>query len=80
MLVLPDLGLCTRPQCTAAAVVYVGGPTLDPSPRLLFIAGPRAAMLTGQSARAGQLGGRLSNVLCLDCAILVLKSITQGSR
>ncbi len=55
-----DLGPCLSGWCGRDGVVYVSGPTLGRSPRVLVIAGERA-----QELAAGEHG---VNVRCVDCA------------
>jgi len=69
---MADLGVCESGWCAQPAVVYVSGPTLGPSPRLLIIAGGRAAQLS--ESEVGILGVR-----CLDCACRAVEQLAEGS-
>lgn len=59
-----DLGPCEVAWCFRTAVVYVSGPTLGPSPRVLLVAGERAAQLS--AARTGL--DTFGNLRCVECA------------
>jgi hypothetical protein len=53
---------CRTPLCDRPAVVYLGGPTLGRSSRLLILGGPRASLLTKPAA----LGA--GHASCAECA------------
>lgn len=59
-----DLGPCEQPWCDRPAVAYVSGPTLGRSPRLLIVAGERAAQLAAAATGLDTYGA----LRCLDCA------------
>lgn len=69
---MTDLGPCMSGFCNNDARVYVFGPTLGASPRLLVIAGTRAAQLADSPAGA-------LNALCGDCAGQILDGMLAAA-
>lgn len=66
------LGPCAGPWCDRPAAVYVIGPTLGRSPRLIVIGGDRALELASRPDGTGW-----EQVRCLDCAAHAVEDVVQ---
>jgi hypothetical protein len=65
------LGECEADWCDRPAVAYASGPTLGRSPRLLLVAGERAAQLAAASTERGTYGVRR----CADCLVALVDQL-----